>query len=129
MVQFKILSGKKAGVVYAARRFPVRIGRAAGNELQLEENGIWDQHARLVLQPDTGFVFNTEAGALATVNGQPLEETVLRNGDEINLGAVRLQFWLSETRQSGLRIREGLTWFTIAAISAFQVALIYFLSR
>lgn len=129
MVQFKVLSGKKAGVSYVARRFPVRIGRASGSELQLEEDGIWDQHARLELQRSTGFVLRTESGALATVNGQPATEVVLRNGDEIDLGAVKLQFWLSETRQSGLRIREGLTWIAIAAISLCQVALIYWLVR
>ncbi len=129
MVQFKVLSGKKAGESYMARRFPVHIGRANGNELQLDDDGIWDQHARLDLQRSTGFILSTQPGALASVNGQPIERAVMRNGDEISLGAARLQFWLSETRQTGLRFREGLTWLAIAAISLFQVALIYWLVR
>ena len=44
MVQLNILSGKKAGTRTVARHFPFRIGRAAGNELQLEDDGVWDQH-------------------------------------------------------------------------------------
>ena len=40
-----------------------------------------------------------------------------------------MQFWLSETRQAGLRFREGLTWAGIAAISLGQVGLIYWLLR
>jgi len=52
---------------------------------------------------------------------------VLRSGDVIEAGSLKLQFWLSETRQAGLRLREGLTWAAIAAISLGQIALIYWL--
>jgi hypothetical protein len=38
-----------------------------------------------------------------------------------------MQFWLSETRQAGLRLREGLTWAGIAAVSLGQIGLIYWL--
>ncbi len=129
MVQLKILSGKKAGVTYTARRFPVRIGRAVGNDLQLEEDGIWDQHAQVNLEPAKGFVFGTQSGALATVNGESVQETVLHNGDGIDLGAAKLQFWLADARQTGLRFREGLTWIAIAAVCLCQIALIYWLAR
>jgi hypothetical protein len=61
------------------------------------------------------------------VNGQPVQQAVLRNGDAIDIGSLRLRFWLSETRQAGLRFREGITWAGIAAISLGQVALIYWL--
>jgi hypothetical protein len=53
----------------------------------------------------------------------------LRNGDTIDIGSLRLQFWLSETRQADLRLREGFTWAAIAAISLGQVGLIYWLLR
>jgi pSer/pThr/pTyr-binding forkhead associated (FHA) protein len=129
MVQFKILSGKKAGTTYVALRFPVRIGRLPGSELQSEEDGVWDQHAQLVLNPAHDFVFSACPGALVTVNGQPVQQAILRNGDEISLASLKLQFWLSETRQTGLRFREGLTWVAIALISLAQVALIYRLLR
>ena len=129
MIQFKILSGNKAGTVFVARRFPVRLGRSAQNDLQLDDPGVWDEHASVRLDRATGFVFTTEAEAFATLNGEPVQEVVLRNGDEVGLGAARLQFWLTETRQSGLRFRESLTWVAIAAISLCQVALIYFLLR
>jgi hypothetical protein len=51
----------------------------------------------------------------------------LRNGDAIAIGSLKMQFWLSETRQAGLRFREGITWIGIAAISIGQVALVYWL--
>jgi pSer/pThr/pTyr-binding forkhead associated (FHA) protein len=129
MVQLRVLSGSKAGTVWAARRFPVRIGRSPSADLQLEESGVWDQHLQLDLHPAEGFVLSVQPNALAAVNGQPVRHTLLRNGDTIDLGALRMQFWLSETRQTGLRFREGLTWVSIAAISLGQVGLIYWMLR
>ena len=127
MLQLNILSGKTAGTEWVARRFPVRIGRASGSDLKLEDAGIWDEHLHLDLDPNTGFVLETAPNALATLNGQPLQRAVLHNGDLLELGAVKVQFSLSKTTQSGLRLREVLTWAAIGAISLGQIALIYWL--
>ena len=129
MVQLKILSGKTAGDLWLARRFPVRIGRAASCALELEEPGVWDSHAQLQFSRKEGYVLQTEPNALASVNNQPVERTVLRNGDLVQLGSVKLQFWLSAPRQVGLRYREWLTWTAITVISLGQMALIYWLLR
>ena len=129
MVQFKILSGKRAGTAWVARRFPVRIGRAASAHLQLEEDGVWDQHLRLDLNRGEGFRLTAESNALATVNGQPMQQSLLRNGDIVEIGSLKMQFWLSETRQHGLRLREWLTWTAIAGICIGQIAVIYLLLR
>ena len=129
MLQLSILSGKTAGTVWVARRFPVRIGRAAGCDLSLEGNGVWDEHLRVRFEPARGFVLETTPNALATINGQPLQRTVLRNGDLIEIGSVKMQFCLSETRQTGLRLREALTWAAIAGISLGQIGLIYWLLK
>jgi len=129
MVQLKVLSGKRAGTTWVARRFPVRIGRSAAADLQVEEGGVWDQHLQLDFNRKEGIVLSAQPDALATVNGQPVRQTVLHNGDAIDIGSLRLQFWLSETRQTGLRVREGLTWAGIAAICLVQVGLIYWLLR
>ena len=129
MVQLKVLSGKKAGTVWMARRFPVRIGRAAAADLQLDESGVWDQHLQLDLSPGEGFVLSAQPNALASVNGQAVHQALLRNGDAIDIGSVKMQFWLGETRQGGLRFREGLTWAGIAIVTLGQVGLIYWLLR
>ena len=127
MIQLKVLSGKKAGTAYVARRFPVRIGRASTASLQLEDDGVWDQHLRLDLNPAEGFCLSAEPDALATINGQPLRQTLLHNGDTFQIGSLKIQFWLSETRQRGLRLREWLTWTAITLISLGQIAVIYLL--
>ena len=127
MLQLNVLSGKTAGTEWVARRFPVVIGRAANCELQLEEDGVWEQHLHLHFDTVEGFILETAPNALATLNGQSLKRIVLRNGDVVELGSVKLQFSLSKTIQSGLRFRETLTWLAIGAISLGQIGLIYWL--
>jgi pSer/pThr/pTyr-binding forkhead associated (FHA) protein len=129
MIQLIILSGKKAGAQPVARRFPFRIGRAAGNELQLDDDGIWDRHLALEFNRLKGFTLTTAPNALSTVNGEPIQTAVLRNGDIITLGSAKLQFWLAAARQRSLYLREIFIWVLLAAVTAAQLALIYWLIR
>jgi len=129
MIQFQILSGKAAGTRWVARHFPVRIGRAAANDLQLQDQGVWDEHLELNFDRRQGFTLIAKPDALVTVNREAVQTARLRNGDSIELGAVRLQFWLGETRQYGLRIREWFVWTLIAVISLGEVALVYWLLK
>jgi pSer/pThr/pTyr-binding forkhead associated (FHA) protein len=127
MVQLKVLSGKKAGAVWVARRFPVRLGRGRTAHLRLEEDGVWEQHAQIEFNRAEGFVLQAKAEAPGLVNGQHVQRAVLRGGDLIELGSLKLQFWLSDNRQAGLGLREGLAWAAILAVTFGQVALIYWL--
>jgi pSer/pThr/pTyr-binding forkhead associated (FHA) protein len=128
MVQFRILSGKQAGATWVARRFPVRVGRAAAADLRLEDDGVWDEHLLLQFRPAVGYVLTAQPEALTRVNGEPVQETVLRNGDSIQAGAAELQFWLAEARQGSLAPREIFTWGLIVAVFAAQAALLYWLA-
>jgi pSer/pThr/pTyr-binding forkhead associated (FHA) protein len=129
MIQINILSGKKAGAQSAARHFPFRIGRAAQNDLQLNDDGIWDQHLVLEFQKQEGFKLTTAAGALATVNGETVQNKILRNGDVITIGSAKLQFWLAAATQRGLRLRENFFWALLILITVGQLALIGWLLR
>ena len=129
MIQLNVLSGKKAGNQSVARRFPFRIGRSAGNELRLDDDGVWDQHLTLEFQREAGFTLTAASNALASVNSRPVQTVVLRNGDLITLGSVKLQFWLGNARQRGLRAGEFLVWALVVAVTFAQFALIYWLIR
>ena len=94
----------------------------------MEEPGVWDNHFHVEFEAGNGYVACPQANALMTINGQAApEKTLLRNGDSIEIGGARLQFWLGETQQSAMRIREFLVWLGIAAITFAQVYLIYLL--
>ena len=129
MIQLNILSGKKAGGQTVVRHFPFCIGREPGNDLQLDDDGVWNQHLTLGFQKKENFNLTTASDALVTVNGAPVQNTILRNGDIIALGSAKLQFWLAAARQRGLRFREGFVWVLLVFITLGQFALIYWLVR
>jgi pSer/pThr/pTyr-binding forkhead associated (FHA) protein len=124
MIQLNVLSGKKAGCQTVVRRFPFRIGRAAGNDLQLDDGGVWDQHLALEFQTG-GFDLAVAPNALVALNGEPFQNQTLRNGDIITLGSAKLQFWLAAARQRSLRLRELFVWALVAVVTAVQFAMIY----
>jgi hypothetical protein len=66
---------------------------------------------------------------LLQVNDAPVRRAVLRNGDVISLGALKIRFSLGPVRQSSLAPREWLTWLALAALCLGQVALVYWLIR
>jgi len=127
MIQFDVLSGKKAGAQLVARRFPVRVGRAVENEIRLEEDGVWDQHCVVQIKGREGFAVTAAGNALMSVNSHPVQSAILRNGDLIELGSVKLRFWLAPTRRRGLKFREGLVWALLVAVVLSQFGLIYWL--
>jgi pSer/pThr/pTyr-binding forkhead associated (FHA) protein len=129
MVQFRILSGKKAGSSWAARRFPVRIGRSPSSDLHAEEDGVWDEHLSIEFHPADGFLLQSHTETAVLLNGSPVSESVLRNGDVIELGALKLQFWLADARQRGLSLREALIWSVLVGVTVTELALVYWLPK
>jgi pSer/pThr/pTyr-binding forkhead associated (FHA) protein len=129
VVLLKVLSGKAAGREVTARRFPFLVGRAPDAGLVLSDDGVWEQHCRLQLDPGRGVVLATVPPAVSLVNLEPVQEAQLRSGDLIQVGAARLQFWLAPPQQAGLRLREALTWTAIFGLAALQVAAAWWLTR
>ena len=127
MVQLRVLNGSRAGTAQTASRFPCTIGRASGDDLQLVEAGVWENHLQLDLRVPDGFCLSRLGQGRASVNGSEFEELLLRNGDVIELGAVKVQFWLGEVRQSDNPARETLVWIGLVALVLLEVALIAFL--
>jgi pSer/pThr/pTyr-binding forkhead associated (FHA) protein len=127
MVQFEILTGKQAGAKLVARRFPVRIGRGPRADVRLEEPGVFEDHLRLEIVPREGFRLVNHSAGNTSVNGQPVAEAWIRNGDLIELGGLKLRFWLAEPDRSGMSLREALTWLGVIAVTLGQIAMIYWL--
>jgi pSer/pThr/pTyr-binding forkhead associated (FHA) protein len=124
MIHLQVLSGKQAGCRAAALRFPFRIGRAPQNDLALQDDGVWEQHAVLDFKKRDGFHLAAAPHALASVNGRPIETALLRNGDVITLGSAKIQFWLAPARQRGLRLRENLVWALLILVTLAQFILL-----
>jgi Inner membrane component of T3SS, cytoplasmic domain len=129
MIELHILAGKKAGSQSVVRRFPFRIGRAAGNNLQLHDDGTWDQHLTLEFLRRKGVTLAAAQNALVMLNNQPVQTALLRDGDVISFGSVKLQVWLVTAQQRGLWLRERFVWTLLIAVALCQFVLIYWLVR
>jgi pSer/pThr/pTyr-binding forkhead associated (FHA) protein len=128
VVQLQLLSGNRSGTVFRSNHFPIRAGRERGLDLSLDDPGVWQRHFLIDWKPE-GLVLEAEPEALLSVNDTPAQRAVLRNGDIISLGALKIRFSLSPVRQSSLALREWLTWIALGALCLGQVALVYWLIR
>lgn len=128
MVQLHILSGSRAGATWSLTQFPSIIGRARGVAVQLEEPGVWDQHLTLELDNEEGFIASIRQDAIASINGENFDRRKLRNGDVLELGAVKLQFWLADASQRGLRWRERMFAAGVALLFLIEAWLLWALA-
>ena len=71
---------------------PVRIGRAPECEAQLSDATVSRRHAEIVRDGDAWVLRDLGSSNGTQVNGQPVVEHVLADGDEIKLGSVTLRF-------------------------------------
>ena len=126
---FQVLDGKQAGTNFVARRFPFRIGRAPAVDLRLDESGVWDEHLQIGCSLQQGFTVRVQAPALASLNDKPMTNAVLKNGDVLRVGSIRLSFWLPPAPMASQRTREALTWVGLGGLAGLQVWLIYWMSR
>ncbi len=125
MVQLKVLTGSQAGTTRKLDCFPASIGRAASAAIQLQDAGVWDQHLALELDAEEGFFAKVSPDALASLNGQAFRREKLRNGDLLEMGAVKLQFWIDGAPQSNLAWRERFLWVFVLAIVAAEAILLW----
>jgi hypothetical protein len=61
------------------------------------------------------------------INGAPARAARLRNGDLLELGGLKLRFWLAPAPLRSLRMREWLTWGLLAVLTGLQIALLFWL--
>ncbi len=129
MVRLQIISGKMAGTEKVARRFPFTIGRSVECGLVLEDGGVWDTHCAILAERGRGIVLRPMQDAIVAINATAAGESVLRNGDTLDIGGAKIRFWLSDTTPQAFRWREWLTWAGFAFVLAVQFFLIYRLGR
>lgn len=124
MIQLRILSGKMAGENVFVRHFPFGIGRAAHNDLRLDDDGVWDEHLNIKFNRREGFILKAAPETFCAVNDQPQNSVRLRNGDILSFGSAKIQFWLAPARLRGLKLREAIVWLLLLGITGAQLAVL-----
>ena len=129
MVQLNILSGEYQQQFVKSNTFPIRIGRGENCQLQLVDTGIWENHLELNLNEKHHFTIQTASDATAMVNGKPLEGVqLLYIGDLIEIGMVKIQFWLGTVQQKNMRIREAAAWTLLLTVTVAEIYFLFWLA-
>jgi pSer/pThr/pTyr-binding forkhead associated (FHA) protein len=121
MIRLRILSGRQAGAERQISEFPCTVGRSKSDDIRVEDAGVWDKHLTITYEPGEGCSVSRNPRATALLNRGPLDEGRLRSGDELEIGAVRIRFRLSDPVQRDLRNRERLAWALIATLAVAQL--------
>lgn len=91
-----VVDGEGAdGVRHGIGRALVRIGRESDNDIRLSDKTVHRYHAAIRRTEDAEFVItdlSSAGGNGVTVNGRPVGEARLSDGDSIELGHARLKF-------------------------------------
>ena len=93
---------------------PLLVGRDQEADIRVDEPLVSRSHARLERRPDGYFVVDLGSTNLTRVNGEPVGEKLLRDGDEVRFARAVCVFAAggSAPRSHGDRDREGAPEFT-----------------
>jgi pSer/pThr/pTyr-binding forkhead associated (FHA) protein len=123
MIELRILSGKMAGQSVVARHFPFFVGRAPDCDLCLLEDGVWDKHLEIAQEADK-VVLRTVGAGQVQINDEKVSQAVLRVGDEVRLGSVRLELWCSPMEQRSLKWMEYALWIGGGVLMALELLIL-----
>lgn len=88
---------------------------------------MWEGHASIALTPSGFFDLIARPEAMVYVDGVRVTETRIKEGDIIDLGAVKLVFHLASAKQRGLALREWILWAVLFALALGQLILMFWL--
>ena len=86
-----IISGDQAGAAYPVKD-TITLGRADSNTIALKDAKVSRQHAQIQQHGNQFIVVDLSSSNGTYVNGEKIEEHVLQNNDEIQIGDYILQF-------------------------------------
>jgi hypothetical protein len=84
-------------VVYPLAHVPVDVGRGRGNDIILDDARVSRHHAQIRRRRGAFVVFDLDSANGTFVNGRPVEEAILADGDRVSFGGVELVFMMQDT--------------------------------
>jgi len=125
MLQFVYADGAGMTQVAVCADLPFVIGRDPAAQLQLTAPGVWDNHARVVRDDNSGkLVIEAVGEALLLVNGERVERAFLLPGSQIQIGGTALGVSLAPVGQKNLRVAEALVWILVLLVLLFEAGLV-----
>ncbi|MCL4178485.1 MAG: FHA domain-containing protein [Verrucomicrobia bacterium] len=122
MLQLTLL-GRVPAETTPVRGYPFRVGRAPGDQLRLQAPGVWDSHCTFEWRGTDGIHLVGNPQALTALNGQPVKQARIRNGDLLEIGGARLLVSVAPAAQRSFRLLEILIWLGLAGTGLAQLFL------
>ncbi len=85
-------------VAFALTGSPLLIGRDEGADIRVDEPLVSRAHARIERRGASYFVLDLGSTNLTRVNGEPVRERELRDGDEVRFARARCRFVAAPAR-------------------------------
>lgn len=90
-------TGKQAGQNYTLTKVETRVGRAADNDIRLQDWFVSKHHAVIGRKGSVYVLRDLDSWRHTMVNGQIITETTLKNGDEVKFGPnIEMRFDILE---------------------------------
>ncbi len=121
----ELATGESGGTqVFGENRLPLLVGRDHA-DLVLDRSGVWNRHLVLFRDAEGWLMVAPQDDATVFRGGERIDgATRLRNGDTLELGAVKIRFRIASCHQRPLRILETSAWLVLSALVAVQVLLL-----
>jgi len=87
-----ILNGSQAGRVFELKDYRVTIGREPGSGLHLDETSVSHRHAEIFIVAGRVLIRDNGSANGTLVNRQPVQESELQPGDEIQFGEIQARY-------------------------------------
>jgi diguanylate cyclase (GGDEF)-like protein len=114
---FIVLGGSEVGQMFLIERSETILGRGAGANIRIRDDGVSRLHARVFLNGKDVSIEDMESANGTLVNGERVDRHELREGDKVQIGATTiLKFTYADRLEESFQrtmydaaIRDGLT--------------------
>ncbi len=107
MPKVSIKAGPDSGKVYEVAQAAI-LGRLDTNDIPVKDGKASREHAKIYKQGEQYAIVDLNSSNGTFVNGEKITKRILKSGDEIAIGTVRLLFELPEPQEKKPPVRKGL---------------------
>jgi signal transduction histidine kinase/pSer/pThr/pTyr-binding forkhead associated (FHA) protein len=87
-----VIQGRDQGTRFELRDSPVTVGRDSDSSVQLHDTEVSRKHAELTIESDRVLIRDLNSSNGTYVNGKPMRQSLLRSGDQLQVGRTLLLF-------------------------------------
>jgi pSer/pThr/pTyr-binding forkhead associated (FHA) protein len=102
-----IKAGPDTGKIYDVAQAAI-LGRLDTNDIPVKDGKASREHAKIYKQGEQYAIVDLNSSNGTFVNGEKITKRILKNGDEIAIGTVRILFELPEAQEKKAPARKGL---------------------